>query len=66
MYSKPPPSVARHRNLKLLNDGCGEFEEDRIIGGNKTGLLEFPWMALISTDEGVKIVIAVTDYKFKN
>lgn len=44
-----PPDVSRHRNIKLLPSACGKIDTaDRIIHGNKTGLYEFPWMALLS------------------
>lgn len=48
------PNIKNHRNLNLLPiDKCGlETEEDKIIGGNKTGVFEFPWMALISYQTG--------------
>lgn len=49
------PDVKNHRNLNLLPlDKCGlESEEDKIIGGNRTGVFEFPWMALISYQTGM-------------
>jgi hypothetical protein len=44
-----PPDVSKHRNLNLLPQECGHLDTgDRIINGNKTGLFEFPWMALLS------------------
>lgn len=48
------PDVSGHRNLGLLpRDVCGQdIDEDKIIGGNKTGVFEFPWMALISYRTG--------------
>lgn len=43
-----PPDVSRHPNLRLLNnDLCGALTETRIVHGNKTTVLEFPWMVLI-------------------
>ncbi|KAG7297997.1 hypothetical protein JYU34_018756 [Plutella xylostella] len=45
-----PPDVSGHRNLKLLPEHCGEIDEDRIIGGNRTHLFEMPWMVLLSYD----------------
>lgn len=50
-YSEPPPSVENHKNLRLLPhlSECGTSSADRLYGGNKTDLLEYPWMALIST-----------------
>lgn len=44
-----PPNVTNHPNLRLLeHHACGPINSDRIIGGNKTGLFEFPWMALLA------------------
>lgn len=44
-----PPDVSDHINLRLLPQNCGVINTyDKIINGNKTGLFEFPWMALIS------------------
>lgn len=49
------PDVTNHRNLKLLPDDCGMLPgRNRIIGGNKTSLFEFPWMALLSYETGNK------------
>ncbi|XP_068082095.1 CLIP domain-containing serine protease B4 [Anabrus simplex] len=40
--------VSNHRNVHLLPmDICGPVADARIYGGKETGLLEFPWMALI-------------------
>lgn len=48
-----PPDVSTHRNLNLLPDNCGlPFNNNRITGGNKTELFEFPWMALLSYQIG--------------
>ncbi|XP_044265436.1 uncharacterized protein LOC123011851 [Tribolium madens] len=44
-----PPNVSRHKNIGLLPKNCGYFDTDnKIVNGNKTGLFEFPWMALLS------------------
>ncbi|RZC34443.1 Trypsin and/or CLIP domain containing protein, partial [Asbolus verrucosus] len=44
----PPPNVDNHRNIKLLPKNCGRMDiTDGIFYGNKTGLFEFPWMALL-------------------
>ncbi|CAH0551215.1 unnamed protein product [Brassicogethes aeneus] len=44
-----PPDVSRHKNFNLLPQNCGYLDSsNRIVKGNKTGLFEFPWMALIS------------------
>ncbi|XP_053597411.1 CLIP domain-containing serine protease B4 [Microplitis demolitor] len=44
-----PPDVSNHSNLKLFNHSiCGPITAPKIFGGNKTGVLDFPWMALIA------------------
>lgn len=43
-----PPDILRHRNLRLLPTACGTYEGDRILGGNRTMLYEYPWMVLIA------------------
>ncbi|RZB40872.1 Trypsin and/or CLIP domain containing protein, partial [Asbolus verrucosus] len=44
----PPPNVDHHRNMNLLPKNCGSVDTtDRIFYGSKTGLFEFPWMALL-------------------
>lgn len=44
-----PPNVSRHKNIGLLPKNCGHMDlGDKIVNGNKTGLFEFPWMALLS------------------
>lgn len=49
----PPPDVSRHKNLKLLPTSCGPLSNgNRIYGGDKTNLFEFPWMALVSYNTG--------------
>ncbi|XP_064212035.1 uncharacterized protein LOC661559 [Tribolium castaneum] len=48
-----PPNVSRHKNIDLLPKNCGYFDTDnKIVNGNKTGLFEFPWMALLSYRTG--------------
>lgn len=45
--------INNHKNFKLLPSSCGYIDESiRIFGGNATGLLEFPWMALLSYQIG--------------
>ncbi|XP_011314334.1 uncharacterized protein [Fopius arisanus] len=45
----PRPDVTTHRNLRLLDQQiCGPLIEEKIIGGKKTGLFDYPWMALIA------------------
>ncbi|XP_031329752.1 serine protease easter-like isoform X2 [Photinus pyralis] len=46
-----PKNPTGHRNLNLLPQNCGLLPGgNRIIGGNKTALFEFPWMALLTYD----------------
>lgn len=48
-----PPDVSNHPNLGLINEeSCGPANTPKIIGGNKTGVFEFPWMALLAYDTG--------------
>lgn len=49
----PPPDVTNHPNLRLLDHQiCGPITTPRVLGGNKTGVFEYPWMALIAYDTG--------------
>lgn len=51
-----PPDVTNHPNLRLLDHNeCGHIIADKLIGGNKTGVFEFPWMALIAYDTGRRV-----------
>lgn len=51
-----PPDVSNHPNLQLLNhDVCGPVTQQKIFGGNKTGVFDFPWMALIAYDIGKSV-----------
>lgn len=44
-----PPDVTQHPNLRLLDlDLCGPITEQKIVRGNKTGVLQYPWMTLIA------------------
>lgn len=48
-----PPDVSTHPNLRLLNDDdCGPVAQQRIVGGNKTGVFDYPWMALLFYNTG--------------
>lgn len=54
--SAKPEDLTQHRNLKLLPfDTCGDSTTERISNGNKTGLFEFPWMAMLQykSDKGL-------------
>ncbi|XP_015439901.1 PREDICTED: serine protease easter-like [Dufourea novaeangliae] len=43
-----PPDVLNHPNRLLVNeDVCGPSTTEKIIGGNKTGVFDYPWMVLI-------------------
>ncbi|XP_012274026.1 melanization protease 1-like [Orussus abietinus] len=45
--------VNSHPNLRLLDDEiCGPIAEDRIFGGSRAAVFEFPWMALLAYDIG--------------
>ncbi|KAL7291856.1 hypothetical protein TKK_0014419 [Trichogramma kaykai] len=49
-----PPDVTRHPNLRLLDHNlCGPISDDKIYGGNRTKVNEFPWMALVAYDTGL-------------
>ncbi|CAH0728258.1 unnamed protein product, partial [Brenthis ino] len=41
-------NIDNHSNIGLLPENCGKQFDDRLNGGNFTGIYEFPWMALIS------------------
>lgn len=44
-----PPDVTQHPNLKLLDlNLCGPITEQKIVRGNRTGVLQYPWMALVA------------------
>lgn len=48
-----PPDLTNHINLRLLDlHSCGPITEQKIFGGNKTGVLQYPWMALIAFRTG--------------
>lgn len=54
--SSTPIDVTNHRNVGLLpSTNCGPLSTDKVSGGNKTNLYEFPWMALLryNTPEGL-------------
>ncbi|XP_070528702.1 phenoloxidase-activating factor 3-like isoform X2 [Cardiocondyla obscurior] len=48
-----PPNVTNHPNLRLLNHSrCGLTSMGlKMFGGEKTRVLEFPWMALLAYDD---------------
>ncbi|EGI63809.1 Serine protease easter [Acromyrmex echinatior] len=48
-----PPDVTNHPNLRLLNHTmCGPITQTKLLGSNKTGIFQYPWMALIAYDTG--------------
>ncbi|XP_018301490.1 serine protease easter-like, partial [Mycetomoellerius zeteki] len=48
-----PPDVTNHPNLRLLDHTlCGPVTQPKVFGGNKTGIFQYPWMALIAYDTG--------------
>ncbi|KAL0100204.1 hypothetical protein PUN28_019554 [Cardiocondyla obscurior] len=48
-----PPDVTNHPNLHLLpHKVCGPIITQRVMGGNSTGIFQYPWMALIAYDTG--------------
>jgi len=48
-----PPDVTNHSNLRLLDHvRCGPVTQVKVVGGNKTGIFQYPWMALIAYDTG--------------
>ncbi|KYN38801.1 Serine protease easter [Trachymyrmex septentrionalis] len=48
-----PPDVLNHPNLRLLDHTlCGPITQTKVVGGNKTGIFQYPWMALIAYDTG--------------
>ncbi|XP_011874753.1 PREDICTED: uncharacterized protein LOC105565840 [Vollenhovia emeryi] len=48
-----PPDVSNHPNLRLLEHViCGPIVQQKVVGGNKTGVFQYPWMALIAYDTG--------------
>ena len=50
---EPLPDVTNHPNLRLLDhQRCGPLIQTKVYGGNKTGVFEYPWMALIAYDTG--------------
>ncbi|XP_034938455.1 CLIP domain-containing serine protease 14D-like [Chelonus insularis] len=45
------PDTANHPNLKYLkHDICGPMFNGKIMGGAKTSVIDYPWMALLSYD----------------
>lgn len=38
---------------------CGQFDMNRIVGGDVAGILEFPWLALIEHTRGENVNITV-------
>lgn len=54
--SENSEDITQHQNVKLLPfDICGTSTAEKISNGNKTGLFEFPWMAMLQykSDKGL-------------
>lgn len=52
--TKLPPKLMYYLflGLSILNDlECGTADKDRVAGGEKAGLRELPWMALLRYDD---------------
>ncbi|KAF5308213.1 hypothetical protein FQR65_LT06393 [Abscondita terminalis] len=50
------PPIVKTDNLNLLPSNCGYFpSENNIVGGSKTSIFDFPWMALLGYEEDKKI-----------
>jgi hypothetical protein len=48
-----PPDVSNNPNLMLLPlNICGPVSGNKIFNGKKTGLFQYPWMALIGYTRG--------------
>ncbi|XP_013170762.1 PREDICTED: serine protease easter-like isoform X1 [Papilio xuthus] len=39
--------IEKHPNINLLSVECGDTDGSKIVGGNRTTLYEFPWLAII-------------------
>ncbi|XP_014372218.2 CLIP domain-containing serine protease 2 [Papilio machaon] len=39
--------IEKHPNIKLLSEECGDTDGNKIVGGSRTTLYEFPWLAII-------------------
>lgn len=51
------PPKSDENNLLPKPGVCGHFTSDRIFGGEKTQIDEFPWLALIQYTKGLSIFI---------
>lgn len=52
MTTVRPPANNTNNNLLPLPGQCGNLLSNRIYGGVKTKIDEFPWMALIEYTKG--------------
>lgn len=53
--SSSSPDVTGHKHLRLLDHQlCGHINQPKIVGGNKTGVFDYPWMALLAYRIGSK------------
>lgn len=56
MFTPDPPDVTNHPNLPLLDHNlCGPVSQEKIFGGNKTRIFDFPWMVLLAYNTGKQI-----------
>ncbi|KAI4485463.1 hypothetical protein M0804_006968 [Polistes exclamans] len=47
------PDISNHPNLRMLDINlCGQSIQTKIVGGEATGILSYPWMALLSYNTG--------------
>ncbi|XP_077300207.1 phenoloxidase-activating factor 3-like [Arctopsyche grandis] len=54
------PNVTEHANLRLLPPNCGNVNDNGITSDAKTGIFDFPWMALIGKKTGNEIQFVCT------
>ncbi|XP_050590762.1 uncharacterized protein LOC126922324 [Bombus affinis] len=56
LFTPDPPDVTNHPNLPLLDHNlCGPISQEKIFGGNKTRIFDFPWMVLLAYNTGKQI-----------
>lgn len=39
--------LLNHKNINLLPEVCGPVSTNKVSGGNKTEIFDYPWMALL-------------------
>lgn len=56
LFIPDPPDVTNHPNLPLLDHNlCGPVSQEKIFGGNRTRIFDFPWMVLLAYNTGKQI-----------